>query len=204
MKTKYEWLGRVAAFAGLFGMLLVAGAARADNYNIIFKSRTAIIPCATGGFSFTKTTAGTFATAGASATLQPGCLTPATLNGTYNPGALSVVVQDINTPEPQGPNVVGLTGTLQYTTTDPGDCGAPSANTAPKTYTITFAYGGSPVATDRRYQITCVGPGTALAPTSGLYHVHNASATVPEPETLWLALAGLSALALSRRRRRRS
>jgi hypothetical protein len=198
MKTRYKWLGRTAAFFGLLGVMLVASnAANADSYNIFFKTARGgtPLPCATGGFTFTKTVAGTFPTTGASATFAPNCLPPATLNGTYTPGSLSVVVQDVTTTEPQGPNVVGLVGTLQYTTTAEGDCGAASTNVDPKTYTINFAANGT-------FQITCSGPG-AYTPITYQYFVNNLN-QAPEPETLWLALAGLSALALSRRKRRRS
>lgn len=205
METKNRWIGKLAATAGLLSVMLVAsGSAAAAPYNIIFKTRAGALACATGGFNFSKTVAGTFPAAGASAVFNAGCLTPALINGTYIPGGLNVVVQNITTTEPQGPNVVGLTGTLQYTTSAAGDCGAASADTAPKTYTLNFFYDGNPVAGNRRYTITCSGPGTPLAATSGLYHVVNTTNPVPEPETLGLALVGLSALALTLRKRRRS
>jgi hypothetical protein len=216
MKKIYKRLGQLAASAGLLGIMLAAsGSAMAANYNIILKdSAGALLPCATGGFTFDKTTAGTFSTTGASVTLT-GCAStfvPGIANGTYTPGALNVVVENVtltkpgtggqNEPLDQGPNVEGLTGTLQFTTNAPGTCAGTGSTSGTKTYTITFSYvAGSQNTAGRTYTLSCAGPGNFT--TTGNYHVRNLANPVPEPEVLWLTLAGLSALALSRRKRRR-
>lgn len=215
MKMNYTWLGRIAA-AGLVGVLSAAsGVARADTYNIIFKDAGGtIISCATAGFTFTKTTAGSFPATSPVATLT-GCPVPLP-SGTFTPalGVLNVVVEDVvktETGEEQGPNVVGLSGTLQASVTDGFGCDGTTASSGTKTYVITYAYASTaptPNPPGRTYSLTCVdsnAPSTVVPLASGyLYHVYNTSAPVPEPETLWLALLGLGALALSRRRRRRT
>lgn len=211
MKTRYKWLGRIAASTGLLGVMFAAsGSAMAASYNIILKDAGAPQPCATGGFTFDKSTAGTFATSGASVTLTGCGFVPGIANGTYTPGALNVVVENVTLTKTggesleQGPNVVGLTGTLQFTTNAPGNCEGTGGSAVTKTYTITFAYAaGSQSTAGRTYTISCTGPGS-FTPRTGQYHVRNLANPIPEPEILWLALAGLSALALSRRRRRRS
>jgi hypothetical protein len=123
---------------------------------------------------------------------------PNIANGTYSPGSLSVVVQNIPN---QGPNVEGLTGTLQFSTTAPGTCQGTGNMAGTKTYTITFSYGGSPNSASRTYSLTCAGPGH-LTPINGHYDVRN-TASVPEPETLLLMLAGLGGYRLAMRRRRK-
>ncbi|MGA7178274.1 MAG: PEP-CTERM sorting domain-containing protein [Thiobacillaceae bacterium] len=191
-------LGLVAA-AGL----MMAGNAFAASYFIILKDNASNnIGCASGGFSFTKTSAGTFPTGGASVMLGRCTFVPGIANGTYSPGNLSVVVQDITTPQPQGPNVEGLTGTLQFTTTAAGDCDGTGTSTLPKTYTITFSYGGTPNPASRTYSIACAGPGNPLPPVTGVYDARN-TASLPEPETLLLMLAGLAGYGLVMRRRRK-
>jgi len=215
MKTRYKRLGQIAAAAGLLGVMLAAsGSALAASYNIILKDLGGTaLACATGGFTFDKTTAGTFGTEGASVSLAECTFVPGIANGTYTPGALSVVVENVtlnkpgtngqNEPLDQGPNVEGLTGTLQYATTAPGNCDGTDNASGTKTYTITFAYAAeSQNPAGRTYTITCAGPGS-FTPITGQYHVHNLANPVPEPEMLWLALAGLSALVMSRRIRRR-
>jgi hypothetical protein len=193
-------LGLVAAMG-----LLMAGSAFAATYNIVLKDiADANIACTSGGFSFTKTVAGTFPTSGASVILT-GCPTsfvPGIANGTYTPGSLSVVVQDITTPQPQGPNVEGLTGTLQFATTAPGTCQGTGSTPGTKTYTITFSYGGVPNSASRTFTLTCSGPGTFS--TNGRYDVRNTAASVPEPETLLLMLAGLGGYSLVTWRRRKN
>jgi len=217
MKTIYKRFGQLAASAGLLGVMLAAsGSAMAASYNIILKdSAGALLSCAKGGFTFNKTIAGSFPASGASVTLE-GCPTtfvPSIANGTYVPGGLNVVVENVtlnkpgtggqNEPLDQGPNVEGLTGTLQYSTTALGTCQGTGITAGTKTYTITFAYAaGSQNSAGRTYRISCSGPGNFTK--SGQYYVRNSANPVPEPEMLWLALAGLSALAMSRRKRRRN
>lgn len=193
-------LGLVAAIA-----LLLTNSAFAATYNIIFKTTDNAIICgAVGAFTFTKITAGSSAPSGASVILQGvGCppnFASGIASGTYIPGTLNVVVQDITTPQPQGLNVEGLTGTLVFTTTTPGACDGTGTSTDPKTFTITFSYGGSPIPASRTFTLTCAGPGTFS--TSGHYDVRN-TASVPEPETLLLMLAGLGGFKLVMRRRRK-
>jgi hypothetical protein len=196
MKTSFAGPRRVTALAGLFALTLTAsGAAMADSYNIIFKTTrdpTTILSCATGGFTFNKTTAETFPASTASATLT-GCAPPTfptPANGSYTPGALNVVVADVVTTEPQGPNVVGLTGTLQMTTSAAGDCSGAGTNTNPKTYTINFSQSGTSGGT---FNVTCSGDGTYTSATYP-YYVRNTASSVPEPETLLLVLLGLGAM----------
>lgn len=185
--------------------LMLTGSAFAASYNIILKTvADANIACASGGFTFTKTTAGTFPASGASVVLS-GCTAatfgsgfPAIANGTYTPGSLSVVVQNI---PGQGPNVEGLTGTLQFSTTAPGTCQGTGNTAGNKTYTLTFSYGGTPNAANRTFSLTCSGPGN-LTPIAGHYDARN-TASVPEPETLLLMLAGLGGYKLVMRRRRK-
>jgi hypothetical protein len=215
MKTLY--IRQIAATAGLLGvMFAVSGSAMAANYNIILKDAAGEqLSCATGGFfNFNKSTAGSFPIPGASVTLGncPTTFVPSIANGPYT-GTPNVVVENVtlnkpgtdgqNEPLNQGPNVVGLTGTLQYATTAPGTCAGTGNSTQPKTYTIAFAYAaGSPNPAGRTYTITCEGPGS-FTPITGQYHVRNLANPIPEPQMLWLALAGLGALVMSRRIRRR-
>jgi len=211
MKTRY--IKQIAAAAGLLGVMFAAsGSAMAASYNIILKdSAGALLSCATGGFTFNKSTAGTFPIPGASVALAGCIFVPGIANGTYT-GTPNVVVENVTLNKPgtngqteplnQGPNVEGLTGTLQYTTNAPGTCAGTGSSLGTKTYTITFGYtAGSQNSAGRTYTLTCAGPGS-FTPRTGQYHVRNLANPVPEPETLWLALAGLSALVLSRRRRR--
>jgi len=216
MKTIYTRFGQIAASAALLGVMLAAsGSAMAGSYNIILKDTAgALLPCATGGFDFDKTNAGEFATTDAAVTLTDCTFVPAIANGTYTLGALNVVVENVTLNKPgtggqtepldQGPNVEGLRGTLQFATSAPGDCEGTGVATDTKTYTMTFSYAAvTQNSAGRTYSITCAGPGS-FTPRTGQYYVRNLANPVPEPETLWLALAGLSALALSRVKRRRS
>ncbi len=197
------WKGVFGLCAAAVGLML-AGNALAASYNILLKDNAGvIIGCATGGFAFTKTTAGSFPASGATIMLTgcPSSFVPGIANGTYIPGSLSVVVQNITTPQPQGPNVEGLTGTVQFSTTAQGTCQGTGASTQQKTYTITFTYGGSPNIASRVFTLTCAGNGT-LRGVTGHYDVHN-NASVPEPETLLLMLAGLVGYRLVMQRRRK-
>lgn len=215
MKTINKWFGQIAASAGLLGVMFAAsGSAMAANYNIILKDAAgALLPCATGGFTFNKSAAGSFPASGASVALTGCAFVPGIANGAYT-GTPNVEVENVTLNNPgtnnqiepldQGPNVEGLTGTLQYTTNAPGTCEGTDSSTDTKTYTITFGYtAGSQNTAGRTYTLSCAGPGT-FTPVTGNYDVRNLANPVPEPESLWLALAGLSALVLSRRMRRRS
>lgn len=213
MKT-YKWLKPSVWRGSLMGLVLAAsGPAMAATYNIILKNSAGALTCATGGFTFDKINAGTFGTSGASVVLS-GCATsfvPLNANGSYVPGALNVVVENVtvnkpgtggqNEPLNQGPNVEGLTGTLRYSTTAPGTCQGTGSTEGTKTYTITFNYQGSQNPANRTYTLSCAGPGNFT--TSGRYHVYNTANAVPEPESVALVLVGLSALALSGSLRRR-
>lgn len=188
MKTIYTRFGQIAASATLLGVMLAAsGSAMAAAYNIILKtSGGAIQTCATGGFSFTKTTVGTFPASGASVTLNGSSAIPcfgADQNRTLSTGTLNVTVANVTLNEQdQGPNVVSIAGNL---TSGSGSNNYTISFAADKTFTVTQNTGQNPV----------VG--------SGVYYLFNTANAVPEPESLWLALAGLSALVLSRRLRRR-
>lgn len=204
MRMNYAHVGRMTATACLLGIALTAsGAAVADSYNIIFKTSrngtSTILSCATGGFTFTKTTSGTFPATSASATLS-GCATstfPAPANGTYGPGALNVVVAEVTTTEPQGPNVVGLSGNLVYTTAAPGDCAGAGTSTNSKTYSINFTQSGS---SGGFFTVSCTGEGTYGSSTYP-YYVVNVN-NVPEPQSLALMLLGMGAMGWMLRRRR--
>jgi hypothetical protein len=133
-------------------------------------------------------------------------------NGTFNvSNALNVVVQNITTNKPgtggqieplfQGPNVEGLRGNLQFTTSTLGNCQGVGTTLQAKVYRIIFLYSdtdGTPTPQERTYSITCSTP--ASAPTTvatGRYHVFNPLSTVPEPETLLLFLTTLGGLGLA-------
>ena len=181
----------IAASAALVGAMLAAsGSAMAASYNIILKSAAgAVQSCATGGFSFTKPTTppltGEFPASGASVTLTGSSASPcfgADSTRTLVPGALSVTVANVTlNGQDQGPNVVSITGNL-------------TSGNGSNNYTINFA-------SNRTFTVT---QNTGLNPTvgSGVYHIYNMN-SVPEPDTLWLALAGLGALAFLGRRKRK-
>jgi hypothetical protein len=201
MKTLCKWLGQIAASAGLLGVMFVAsGSAMAATYNIILKGTTTP-SCATGAFTYTHTPTtapGSYPVA-PSIAVSPGCFTATepTVASTFNQNAsVQVVLENTTTPAGnQGSNVVGLTGSLSTSTTGSG------VNAV--FYTITFLSG------PRSYSVTkTTGTGgnqsTTTIVSNQPYDVRNTVASVPEPEALWLALVGLSALALSRRKRRRS
>ncbi len=191
METNYKWLRKIAASTGLLGVMLAAsGSAMADTYNIILKTGAGEIQtCATGGFTFTKTTVGSFAAASPSVAFvgssSAACL-GVTANVTLNSGSLTVNVANVTlNGQDQGPNVVSVNGSL-------------SNGNSNGSYTINFL-------ADKTFSITQKSGSNDVARGSGIYHIYNTNTnTVPEPETLWLALVGLSALALARRKRRRS
>jgi hypothetical protein len=199
MKTRYKWLGQIAVTAGLLGVMFAAsGSATAATYNIILKNTTTP-SCATGAFTYTHTPTtapGSYPVA-PSIDVSPGCFTATepTVASTFNLSTVLVVLANTTTPAGnQGSNVVGLTGLLRTPTTGAGDNAV--------FYTITF------LASPRSYNVTkTTGSGRNLITTPLVsnqpYDVRNTVASIPEPETLLLALAGLSALVLSRRIRRR-
>ena len=180
-------LKRLAATVGLLGTLLCAPA-MAASYNIILKnSGGGVQSCAAGGFTFTKSTStGSFPATSPSVqingTAQAVCL-GVNAAKTLNAGSLSVNVANVTlNNQNQGPNVVSINGSLS---SGNGSNHFTINFLANKTYTVNQNTGQNP-------QVA-----------SGVYHVFNAANAVPEPETLWLALVGLSALVLSRRVRRR-
>lgn len=197
---------RLLGMAMLAAGLAAPGLAQAASYNILLKNSSGTIhTCVTpAGFTFNKgTSTGTFSTTGASVKLTscPTSFVPSIANGTYGPGALNVVVENATiNGEAQGPNVVGLSGTLTFSTTAGGTCAGTGSTSSSKVYTITFAYSPSTAPTPnpaaRTYTITCSGSGNFT--TSGLYHVNNTS-PIPEPESLWLAALALAAAVGSRR-----
>jgi hypothetical protein len=199
MKTIYKLFGQLAASAGLLGIMFTAsGSAMAATYNIILKGTTTP-SCATGAFTYTHaptTAPGSYPVA-PSIGVSPNCLTATepTDERTFNQNAsVQVVLESSTTPAgDQGSNVVGLTGSLSTSI---------GSGTNAVFYTITFLSG------PRSYSVTKTtgtdGDQSVTTIVSNQpYDVRNTVAAVPEPETLWLALAGLSALVLSRRIRRR-
>jgi hypothetical protein len=199
MKTVYKWLGQLTASAGLLGVMLAAsGSAMADTYNIILKGITPP-ECATGAFTYTHTPAtkpDSYPVAPVITVLGQ-CFTDTEPVSTviFNQNStVQVVLENTTTPAgDQGSNVVGLAGSLSTSTT------GNEVNAV--FYTITFSSG------PRLYSVTkTTGTGgnqtTESIVSNQPYDVRN-TLSVPEPETLWLALAGLSALALSRFKRRR-
>jgi len=200
METRYKRLRQIAATAGLLGVMLAAsGSAMAATYNILLKGTTTP-SCATGAFTYTHTPAtppGSYPVA-PSIAVSPGCLTatePTVASLFDQNSSVQVVLESSTTPAgDQGSNVVGLTGSLSTLTTGAG------VNAV--FYTITFSSG------PRLYSVTkTMGTGgnqsTTPLVSNQPYDVRNTAASIPEPETLWLALAGLSALVMSRRIRRR-
>ena len=187
MKTRYKYLGQIAAAAGLLGVMLAAsGSAMAASYNIILKtSDGAIQSCATGGFTFTKTTVGTFTTTSPSVALNGTTTTPCfgvDASKILGTGTLSVTVANVTlNDENQGPNVVSINGSL-------------SSGNGSHNYTVTFNANKTFTVNQNTGQSPQVG--------QGVYYIYNTSNPIPEPEMLWLALAGLSALVMSRRIRR--
>jgi hypothetical protein len=181
-----QFFARHVVRAGLMAVLLGAsGTAAAATYNIILKSGGAANGCATGGFSFTKTTVGTSPATSPSVTLN-GLAAPCfgvNQNLTLSTGAVNVTVANVTlNGQDQGPNVVSIGGSLS------------SGGNGANHYTINLAHDKSFTVTQNTGQNPVVGSGT--------YHIYNIN-SVPEPESLALALLGLSALAFARLRARR-
>jgi hypothetical protein len=182
-----QFFARHVVRAGLLAVLLGAsGTAAAATYNIILKSGGAANGCATGGFSFTKTTVGTSPATSPSVTLNGSAATPCfgvNQNLTLSTGTVNVTVANVTlNGQDQGPNVVSISGSLS------------SGGNGANDYTINFANDKSFTVTKNIGQNPVVGSGT--------YHIYNIN-SVPEPESLALALLGLGALALTRLRARR-
>jgi hypothetical protein len=198
MKTLY--IRQIAATAGLLGIMFAAsGSVMAATYNIILKNTTTP-SCATGAFTYTHTptTAPGSYPVTPSIAVSAGCLTATepSVASTFNQDStVQVVLENTTTPAGnQGSNVAGLTGSLRTATTGSG------VNAV--FYTVTFLSG------PRLYSVTkTTGTGgnqsTTTLVSNQPYDVRNTVASIPEPETLLLALAGLSALVMSRRIRRR-
>jgi hypothetical protein len=198
MKTLY--IRQIAATAGLLGIMFAAsGSVMAATYNIILKNTTTP-SCATGAFTYTHTPTtppGAYPVS-PSIAVSAGCLTATepTVARTFNQNStVQVILENTTTPAGnQGSNVAGLTGSLRTATAGAG------ANAV--FYTVTFLSG------PRLYSVTkTTGTGgnqsTIPLVSNQPYDVRNTVASIPEPETLLLALAGLSALVMSRRIRRR-
>lgn len=185
MKT-CKWLAPYTLGAGMLGLALAAsGQQLAASYNIILKSGGAAQTCATGGFSFAKTTTGTFSTSGTAVTLNTSTVNPcfgAVATKTLSTGSVSVTVQDVTlNGQDQGPNVAFITGGL-------------SSGTAVDDYTINFS-------SDKTFTVNLnTAPSQQVG--NGTYFIFNDANAVPEPTSLWLILASLGALALARRARR--
>jgi hypothetical protein len=212
MKTLLGWFSlRLGCLGVLLAGVIGHGVVHAQTYNIQLKNPTgtAVNTCATGGFTFNKTTTGTFAIPSASVTLNGTCDFPLTnghQNGAYAPGGpnpLSVVVENVTiSGQAQGPNVVGLSGTLVRTTNAVGDCNGVGTATNTKTWTMTFSYASnSQNAAGRTFTLACTGDGTRTTVVRR-YHAFNTN-TVPEPGMFWLAVTALGALFAAQRWRRR-
>jgi len=179
----------VAAFAA-------AGGAFAVSYNIILKDGAATPQtCASGGFQFTKTSAGVFPVTSPSVVLANGCMGLfGQLAFNQNPSVQAqVVTTTSNKPGTggaietldNGPNVEGISGSLQNITAQ---------------FRIDFAFAGTAQPFTRTYQIVRLSDSAVVA--SGLYYVFNTTRTVPEPNTAALVVVALALLLLGARRRR--
>ncbi|MCP5278363.1 MAG: PEP-CTERM sorting domain-containing protein [Thiobacillus sp.] len=232
LSSKRGWLQSAAIMIGL-GAMVMADAAVADSYNFWLKKapNTPYVigaeKCATGEFTYTKSgvTLGD-AVANMSMSIAQDCRAAAspavalTMTGTLN-----VVVRDINlNGEYQGPNVDGLTGTLasqQFEknckiTSGPFTQDGHQLAQWEVTFKSQAGAGNAPGV--RQFDLVervgrCVilnatpnfnTPTPLTLVSNGPYHVYNTIVRpAPEPETLWLLLGGLGALALIRRKVRR-
>lgn len=180
-----NWHTAKAARAGILALMLgVAGPAMADPYNILLKDSGGVVQtCATGGFTFTKTTVGSFPTTAPSVNLTASAANPcfgATNARTLNTGTLNVQVANvILNGQDQGPNVVSISGNL-------------SSGNGANNYIIKFS-------SDRTFTLhqNTGSAGNEPQVGSGIYFVRNTVNQVPEPESLALVVVGLGALALS-------
>ena len=146
MKTIYTRFGQIAAQRCWASCLLqaVGDGCRLQHYPE--DSGGAIQTCATGGFSFTKTTVGTFPASGPSVTLDGSAAVPcfgADQNRTLSAGALSVTVANVTlNGQDEGPNVVSIAGSLS---SGNGSNHYTISFAADKTFTVTQNTGQNPV-----------------------------------------------------------
>jgi len=195
MKTLTRPVASAMRATLLLSLLVGGGAATAATYNFILKTAAGEPQaCATGAFSFTKEKVGIFPTTSPTVTLKGipevngNPRTPAVPcfgadnTRTLSTGTLNVTVANVVlNGQDQGPNVVSVAGSL-------------SSGAGSNDWTITFA-------SDKTFRVT---QNTGLDPQvgSGTYYLYNTN-TVPEPQSLGLALTALVALVLARRMRRR-
>ncbi|GAB4450337.1 MAG: hypothetical protein OHK0026_15970 [Rhodocyclaceae bacterium] len=195
MKISFETFLKAAVAILALGL---AGGVAAAPYNILLKDAGGTPQsCATGGFAFTKTTAGAFPVTSPGVVLANGCFN---LFGqlTFNQSP-SVQAQVVTTTSDKpgtggaietlnnGPNVEGISGSLTNITNQ---------------YRIDFAFAGTAQPFTRTFQIVRLSDGAVVA--SGPYYVFNATRTVPEPNTAALVAAAAAALIVAGLRRRRA
>ncbi len=189
-------------------LVLGAGAnAYAVGYNIILKTANEVVlPCATAGFSFTKTTAGLFPVSAPSIVAEADCFgpnTPALSFPTNLAMSASVVTTSSVLPgtggQPEtlknGPNVEGVTGAMRQVI-------------GGATYDITFTLAGTAQPFTRNYTVERVadagGQKVRVTVATGKYYVLDTTRPLPEPGTIVLSVMALGLLAVvgwSRRRR---
>jgi hypothetical protein len=185
IRLRLGWV--LLLIAGVFG----PATAFADTYTIYLKTgspATTLVPttCAVGSFTFTKSGAGSFLASSPTVTIFTNNCVASLGADTYNSTTdLLVHVDNVNNGQDQGLNVVGISGTLRHG----GD----------QTERLVFSYSGTPSATP-------TGPVTYFQTngnsTVGAYYVVNdKNLLVPEPGMLWLVLAALGALFMTRRMR---
>lgn len=194
---KIERAGFRKSAVALVGALALAsaGAALAAPYSIILKDAAGVPQtCAGGGFQFTKTVDGSFPVTAPSVVLASPCFgLVGQLAFNQNPSVNAQVVtttadrpgtggaiETLN----NGPNVEGITGSLQNVTGQ---------------YRIEFAFAGTAVPFTRTYSIIRISDGATVV--SGNYYVRNDLRTVPEPNTAALAAGALALMLLAARRR---
>lgn len=193
MKTLLRWIHRRLGSLLLLGLgLASAGPALADTYNILLKPPGSTTPatCASGSFTFSKTSAGSFSVP-ATVQLSGNCLGLG--NGSFGT-TLTVIVENVTiNGQNQGPNVVGLSGLLTQAT-----------GNNPSTIAFQYSAGSASTSTPLRTTTYTDQNGNNTITTNGAYHVVNINAlNVPEPSALWLVVAALGALVVVRRGRQR-